>query len=354
MSAKRLRSLGLDLLVMLVSLVVFFGLVEGLARLGGYAPYEAQASIFREEYERDLRDSVDLFAFDPERVWDLQPGFIGHRDDWGKRNWVTIAINSQGRRDKEVSLQKPENTYRIAIIGDSVGFGARVEVKDNFATQMEQNLNARSSSLRYQVLNFSVPGYGTWQELSVLKDKALAYEPDMVILAFVVNDFVSNNQAGAQGYLNMTRLEGAAKFLREHSAFYRFMREKVLSVEAQMTLRDPCAGADEDFCWDTTEQLLDQMLDVTRQHNIKFVLLVFPVSSQTLVPAPKLEARYQQVLANYAKERGIPAVDLLKALTEHSHEALFVDDYHPNERGHAIVTSEILEQLELYGVLPKQ
>jgi lysophospholipase L1-like esterase len=352
--AKRLRSLGINVLVMLASLVAFFGLAEGLARLAGYTPYETQMDAFHEQYERDLRESIDLFVFDPLRVWDLQPGFVGHRDDWGNRNWVTIAINSQGRRDKEVTLKKPENTYRIAILGDSVGFGARVGVKDNFATQMEWNLNARSSSLRYEVLNFSVPGYGTWQELSTLKDKALAYDPDTVILAFVMNDFVSNNQAGARGYLSMTRLEGVAKFLREQSAFYRFMREKVLSVEARMTLRDPCAGADENFCWETTEQLLDQIHDVTRQHNIQFVLLIFPVSSQTLVAKPKLEERYQQVLVNYAHERDIPVIDLLKALSEHSDEELFIDDYHPNEQGHAIVTIELLEQLELQGVLPKQ
>jgi lysophospholipase L1-like esterase len=352
-TTKRLRDLGLNLFVMILSLAAFFGVAEGLARLGGYAPYTAQADIFRQDFQNSDRAGNDLFTPSSSRVWDLQPGFVGHRSDWGTRNWVTISINSQGRRDTEVSLKKPAGTYRIAILGDSVAFGARVEAKDDFATQLEWNLNARSSSLHYEVLNFGVPGYGTWQELSMLKEKALAYDPDLVILAFVMNDLYDNNQAGKLGYLNMTRVQGVAKFLREHSAFYRFMREKLLSVEARVALRDPCAGADQTFCWSTTKQLLDQTIDVTRQHGAKFVLVVFPIRSQTLAPDQNIETHYQQVLAAYARDKGIPEIDLLNAFIENRDQELFVDDYHPTEIGHMMATLEMLEQLDAQAVLPK-
>jgi lysophospholipase L1-like esterase len=351
--SKRLRDLGLNLLVMVASLAFFFGLAEGLARLAGYAPYAAQADVFLQEFERSDRSATGLFTPSPARVWDLQPGYVGHRTDWGTRNWVTVSINSQGRRDNEVLLKKPTGTLRIVILGDSVAFGARVETKDDFASQLEWTLNARSRSFHYEVLNFGVPGYGTWQEFSVLKEKALAYDPDLVILAFVMNDLFDNNQAGKLGYLNMTRVQGVAKFLREHSAFYRWMRERVLSVEAQVALRDPCAGGDPQFCWETTQQQLDQMVDTTRQRGVKFVLVVFPIRSQTLAPDPNIEARYQQVMAGYARDRGIPEVDLLKAFTENRDDGLFVDDYHPTEIGHSIATIEMIEQLDAQGVLPQ-
>jgi lysophospholipase L1-like esterase len=215
-------------------------------------------------------------------------------------------------------------------------------------------LNARSKSLRYEVLNFAVPGYGTWQELSMLKEEALAYDPDLVILAFVMNDLYDNNQAGKLGYLNMTRIQGTAKFLREHSAFYRFMREKVLSVEAQVALRDPCTGADSTFCWDTTRRLLDQAVDTTRKQYAKFALVVFPIRSQTFAPDPNIEAHYQQVLAGYARDKGVPTVDLLKPFTDYSDEELFIDDYHPTEIGHSIAAAVMLEQLDAQGVLPNE
>jgi lysophospholipase L1-like esterase len=180
----------------------------------------------------------------------------------------------------------------------------------------------------------------------------LAYEPDLVILAFVMNDIYDNNQAGQSGYLSMTRVQGAARFLREHSAFYRWMRDQVLSVEAQVALRDPCASRDLAFCWDTTQRLLDQVVDATRQRGVKLVLLVFPIRSQTLAPDPALEARYQQAIGRYARDKGVPAVDLLKAFTDNADQELFVDDYHPTEVGHSIVMIELLEQLDAQGLLP--
>ena len=349
----RLRGLAINLLVMAVSLIVFFGLAEGLARLGGYTPYPAQADVFRQEFEQNKRAEMGLFSPSPSRIWDLTPGFNGHRTDWGSRSWVTITINAQGRRDNEVPFPKPAGTYRIALLGDSVAFGARVEAKNDFATQLEWTLNARTPSLRYKVLNFGVPGYGTWQELSALKDKALAFDPDLVMLAFVMNDLYDNNQAGQMGYLSTLHMQSTAKFLREHSAFYRLVREKVLSVEAQSALRDPCAGADPAFCWNTTKQLLDQMVEITHQNGAKLVLVVFPIRSQTFAPDPNIESHYQQVINEYARAKGIPAVDLLKAFTENGDQELFVDDYHPTEVGHSIAMIEILEQLDAQGVLPK-
>jgi lysophospholipase L1-like esterase len=351
---RRLRSLGINLSISLISLVIFFALAEGLARLGGYAPYEARADAFQREFDESDRSAIGMFIQDPSRIWDLRPGYTGHRDDWGGRNWVTITINLQGRRDAEVLLAKPANTTRIALLGDSVAFGARVMVQDDFASLMQATLNAESTSRHYEVLNFGVSGYSTWQELSVFNEKALPYQPDVAILAFVMNDLVDNNQASRLGFLDMTRAQGVAQWLREHSAFYRFLREQVLSVEARMVLQDPCANADPNFCWDNTRRLLDQMDDATRKAGVPLVIVVFPTHQQISDPDPALDARYQEILAAYARERGIPLVDLLPAFRAEGGQdtELYVDDYHPNERGHVLTARVILEELRAQGILP--
>jgi lysophospholipase L1-like esterase len=355
MSLKtRLQRLGVNLLVMVASLAVFFGSVEGLARLGGYAPYPSQEAVFRNAYDERGKTEQALFQPSSTRVWELVPGFSGHRTDWGDRNWVTLTVNLQGRRDTEVPLAKPPGTYRIAVLGDSVAFGARVLVEDDFVSLLEARLNARSTGLHYQILNFGVPGYSTWQEHLMLKEKALAYNPDLIVLVFVMNDFYDNNVAGRAGYLDLTRIQGVAKWLRENSAFYRFMREQILSAEAQATLSDPCAGADENFCWDTTQQQLDQLAETTRQRQLPFVLVVVPFRTQTSAVKPDLtlEPRYQDVLAEYARTRNIPEIDLLQAFVDHNDVPLYVDDYHPNETGHALIASELNAELDRLGLLP--
>jgi lysophospholipase L1-like esterase len=130
------------------------------------------------------------------------------------------------------------------------------------------------------------------------------------------------------------------------------MREKLLSIEARVALRDPCAGADVNFCWDTTRRLLDQVIEATHQSQVKFVLLALPVWSQTLQSDPALEGRYQQVLAAYARDKQVPVIDLLKAFTDNRDQGLFVDDYHLTEVGHSIVMIEVIEQLDAQGLLP--
>lgn len=352
--SRRLRSLGINLLISLASLVLFFGVAEGVARLAGYAPYEARADAFRREFEESDRAGVGMFVENPSRIWDLRPGYTGHRDDWGGRNWVTITINLQGRRDAEVTLAKPASTTRIALLGDSVAFGARVLVEDDFASLMQAALNAGSTARRYEVLNFGVSGYSTWQETSKFSEDALPYQPDVAMLVFVMNDLVDNNQASRLGFLDMTRAQGVAQWLREHSAFYRFLREQVLSVEARMVLQDPCANADPQFCWDNSRRLLDQLDEATRKAGVRLAIMVFPPREQAVDPNSDLDARYQDILAAYARERGIPLVDPLPALRAEAGQGveLYVDDYHPNERGHVITTQVILEALRAQGVLP--
>jgi hypothetical protein len=137
---SKLRNLGLNVLVAVASLAVFFGLVEGLARLSGYAPPPAQADVFNQAFVETGHAENDLFVPHPSRIWSLRPGFVGQRDDWGARSWITI--NAQGRRGTAVPLKKPAGTYRIALLGDSVAFGSGVQVKDIFAAQLEWNLNA--------------------------------------------------------------------------------------------------------------------------------------------------------------------------------------------------------------------
>jgi hypothetical protein len=60
-------------------------------------------------------------------------------------------------------------------------------LETTFPKLLESRLNAVSPG-KYEVLNFSVTGYNSFQEEIVLKKKVLQFEPDIVILAYVHND----------------------------------------------------------------------------------------------------------------------------------------------------------------------
>ena len=120
----------------------------------------------------------------PDVVYDLKPGLRGlflSRD---------VSINSVGLRGPECALAKPAGTFRIAGLGDSVMFGWGVADEETYLRRFEKALNdAPAPHPRFEVLNFAVPGYNTALEAAVLERKAMAFQPDLVVIHFVNNDF---------------------------------------------------------------------------------------------------------------------------------------------------------------------
>ena len=111
---------------------------------------------------------------------------------------VENIISSQGLRDREYPLKKPENTYRIAFIGDSIVYGYGIPVEQTVSKQLEAMLNKNPKmKMKFEVINFGVPGWGTTQEVAWYQEKVKPFAPDLVIVGYCLNDsFVASWEYG--------------------------------------------------------------------------------------------------------------------------------------------------------------
>ena len=102
---------------------------------------------------------------------------------------VMITTNSFGLRSPEILVKKPTDTYRVAVLGDSYAFGWGVEQDRPFSRVMEAELNRNQNGRRFEVLNFGVPGYATFQEVAQFLEKGAQFAPDAVVVYVISNDF---------------------------------------------------------------------------------------------------------------------------------------------------------------------
>jgi hypothetical protein len=133
-----------------------------------------------------------FYAPDAARGYALQPGARG----WYRKEGESyVEINSDGLRDREHARPKPQNTFRVAVLGDSYAEALQVPAEAAFWRVLETNLRACPSvaGREVEVINFGVSGYGTAQELLTLRGKVWDYSPDLVLLAVTTNNDITDN-----------------------------------------------------------------------------------------------------------------------------------------------------------------
>lgn len=113
----------------------------------------------------------------PEVYYELKPNL----DTWyqGER----IRTNSFGLPDKEYSPEKPDNTFRVAVIGSSWTMATGVDPAYTYHSVMEDRLNEAYPDRNFEFINFGVEMYGLRELVGTVRHKALDWDPDLIVVA---------------------------------------------------------------------------------------------------------------------------------------------------------------------------
>jgi lysophospholipase L1-like esterase len=189
-----------------VSLLITLMTLECALRLFGYNPPS-----YLRQTDYTLRPSGY-----PSLKYELSPGTATTAR--GKE----IKINSQGFRGPEPS--RDPAVQRVIVLGDSITFGHNLALEETFPFQLQQQLSTPGRNL--EVLNFGVHGYDTLQEVSSLEIRGLAYHPDLVVVAYCLND-VSISSVSLEHIQRMQRLHTAPSNLLLESRLVDLIAESI-------------------------------------------------------------------------------------------------------------------------------
>ena len=262
-------------------------------------------------------------------------------------------INAAGYRDLERAQPKPKGTRRVVCLGDSFTWGVGILFDDAWPQRVERTLS-RTRGERWEAVNLAEPGMNAVEQVSRLESEGWGYEPDVVVLAWVLNDSEDENAAEARRARDWEEGERRpptfADRLAARSALVRLVSTR---LRATVENRRRVTGyrsmyADGYAGWVKARQALVSMGGMCRARGVPFVVVIFPLFANPLdarYPFADLHAKVAQA----AGEAGARVVDLLPSYARVDWKLLVVDgtaDEHPNEIAHRIAAQAIVRAVD--------
>jgi GDSL-like lipase/acylhydrolase family protein len=116
------------------------------------------------------------------------PGLVTYLPQFGQ----SVSFNSAGMRDREHAVVKPAGAFRVLVLGDSFIEALQVPFEDSFPSLLQRELAARAGR-PVEVINASVSGWGTDDELQYLTSYGRRWKPDLVVVAMTLYNDVNDN-----------------------------------------------------------------------------------------------------------------------------------------------------------------
>jgi lysophospholipase L1-like esterase len=153
------RAILLKALLVVGSVTLAGILAEGILRVAGLSPPTSAHLLPPHAVQRDRQTE-----------WDL-----------------VYEVNSLGLRDEEHPYRREAGAeMRIVVVGDSFTFGQGVARRETFPEVLEETLS--TAGTKAEVINVSCIGVGAESYFVLVRDVALRFDPDVVVLNVFGND----------------------------------------------------------------------------------------------------------------------------------------------------------------------
>lgn len=111
-----------------------------------------------------------------------------HRIDTLTPNQMS-RLNNQGLRGEDFSRNKPNDTFRILVLGDSYTYGSGIREESTYSSFLQRKFG--ESGKKVQVVNAGWPGAGMKDYYSFYRRDGVSMDPDVVVVSFMKYDDMS-------------------------------------------------------------------------------------------------------------------------------------------------------------------
>ena len=256
------------------------------------------------------------------------------------------TINSDGYRGKDIPHKKGNNIKRILFLGDSYTFGWGINDDETYPAQLEVILNERNLNTIVESVNLGVPGYNTVQEYGVLIDKADLYDPDIIVLGYIMNDAepqfsVIEDPEKAYKYANSWLLE----CMMWHLNRILFSKRPLFNAKIQRHNFNYVEGFQPNSLkWKESKEALRKISLFCKSRKIPVLVAIFPDFTRNFDSFYPFKTIHEQV-SLWCSELAIDEVDLYQYVDGLNHKDFWIEgEGHPNAKEH----KRIAEILSVY------
>lgn len=286
---------------------------------------------------------------DPVLDWRYHPNSIR------RMGRIVYSFNSSGFRDVDHEVENPRGVRRIVVVGDSVTEGLGVQFEEIFSRVLQDRLGPG-----VEIISLAQGGLNAPQEIHLLEQVGLRYEPDTVIINFVLNDcdfatslrkaraYMDNQDSRIRLFFDMP-FDPRLKRKLKSSALLYFVKERMENVRARL-LGVPKSGYFSRI-WgksanrEKVVQAFDRLAKLRDDGDFAVVVVIWPI----LIDYSRYElAEVHRWIETQALQFGFDVVDLLPSFSELDHRKLKIaveDSVHPNALGHRKAVEGLLDEL---------
>ncbi len=261
------------------------------------------------------------------------PGLIGKRLSPNMQIEHKNAIfttNAHGLRDRLYTLKKQAGVLRIALLGGSGEMGVGVNDEETFENLVEDLINEQKiwpEFSKVEILNFSLPRIHLAEQVGIVEQRILSFDPD-VVMYFVHNIEREKNLQGFAATLKKP-------IIKEYPFLKKIATEVGItpntSSQKGMRLLKPYEVELEDWG-------LNRIMAVCTANSIVPVCVNLKVFT--------FEGNSESL--DIYRQKGFHVLDLYDIFEDMNEEELQVSkwDRHPNVKAHEIVAQNLLEALK--------